>query len=501
MEDSRNNASGFLVIRHRVFHHVGLIGLLALAACGSGSRDAAFVSMGEHGFQLHGKPFFPLAVNYIASLRVVGDSMWIGPSTNYASFDIRPAPSRSAHLTELHADMELIHEMGFNTVRIVGFADQLVDQDSTRYRVHNEADVDTVIDFHDEATYERYLDAVEGMLDAVRAAGLHAILLVQVRIGHPMTEAHFARIADRLASDTVVLAYDLFNEPLYFDRPERPKKEVYAVLQRWRKLFDAHAPDQLYTMGLTGIRETFEFDPNMLGVDFISYHPYEYEPDQVRNELRWYHNNVKVPWMIGETAIPADNDSVPYMEQLRFAERTLLQSRACGAIGYSWWQFQDVEWNRFHPNYMGVLNREGTIRTRNGEEVRGSPKPVVQAFQRFDPWADPGECLCLPNYLNYSEGRKCKITGRLVDRDGKPINEGTIIAWNEHWTSSYHTTSGSDGRFELRSTFWLYHWMVSATRYSMERGESDPNGFRRGTDSIPAYELGDIQLARLPFIK
>jgi hypothetical protein len=89
--------------------------------------------------------------------------------------------------------------------------------------------------------------------------------------------------------------------------------------------------------------------------------------------------------MIGETAIPADNDSVPYMEQLRFAERTLLQSRACGAIGYSWWQFQDVEWNRFHPNYMGVLSREGISRTRNGEEVRGSPKPVVQAFQRFDP--------------------------------------------------------------------------------------------------------------------
>jgi hypothetical protein len=127
-------------------------------------------------------------------------------------------------------------------------------------------------------------------------------------------------------------------------------------------------------------------------------------------------------------------------------------------------------------------------------------KPVADAIREFDPWVDPGECLCLPNYLNYSEGRVCKVTGRLVDQGGRPISDGTIIAWNEFWTSSHHTTSTADGRFELRSPFWLFHWMVSATCFSMDRGDCDPNAFRRGADGIPAFEIGDVTLERLPCI-
>ncbi|MEO8066810.1 MAG: cellulase family glycosylhydrolase [Flavobacteriales bacterium] len=472
----------------------------ALSGCSTDPSARGFVTLQDSTFMVRGKPFFPIAINYIASVRSIGDSLWISPSTNYASFDPAQVPTRATCLDALRADMELIHEVGFNTVRIVGFAEQAFERDTLLYVVRNGADRDTLIELRKGKAYERYLSALKDMLDAVRSAGLRAILLTQVRPLRPEHDAHFANIADRFANDTVILAYDLFNEPLYFDRPERPKAEAQAILEHWRDLFDAHAPNQLYTLGLTGIRETFEFDPNMLGVDFISYHPYEYEPEQVRNELRWYHNNVAVPWIIGETAIPADNDSVPYQEQRAFAEKTLMQSRACGALGYSWWQFQDVKWGRFHADFMGVLNRDGITRTKTGAVVNGTLKPVAEAFRKFDPWADAGACICLPNYLNYSDGRKCKITGRLVDEDGQPINEGTILAWNEHWNASHHTTSGPDGRFELRSPFWLYHWMVSATRYSMDRGDSDPNGFLRGTDGIPTFEVGDITLERLPFV-
>ena len=480
----------------------GLLLLLAsvVSSCSNDAEERGFVVLGKDGFRIHGKPFFPMVVNYIASVRAVGDSLWIGPSPNYASFDPRSA-SRERHMAALRADMELIRELGFNTVRMVGFADQAFERDSLWFTVHNSADRDTLIQLEKDGSYERYLQAVSDMLDAVRAAGLRAILLTQVRPYRTINDDHFARIADRFANDTVIMAYDLFNEPLYFDRPERPKEEAHGILRHWRDLFDTHAPNQLYTLGLTGIRETFEFDPNMLGVDFISYHPYEYEPDQVRNELRWYHNNVDVPWIIGETAIPADNDSVPYEAQRSFAEKTLLQSRACGALGYSWWQFQDVEWGTFHADHMGVLNRDGVTRTASGAEVKGSVKPVAEAFKDFDPWADVGECLCLPNYLNYSSGKVCKVTGRLVDGDGNPINEGVILAWNEHWNTSHHTTSERDGRFELHAPFWLYHWMASGTRYSMDRGDCNPNGFRRGADGIPAYELGDIVLARLTFVE
>ncbi|QQR88160.1 MAG: cellulase family glycosylhydrolase [Flavobacteriales bacterium] len=483
--------SGFLL--------AALVFVVLFGGCGGTEPSHSFVGLDKNGFVAGGERFFPKAVNYIACLRTDGKEVWMAPSTSYASH----VPGRmdlAADSLQLRADLQLIRDMGFNTVRVVGFAEQAFDSAAIMLRARDRSDSLVWLSIEDEQGREKYLGALTTLIGAVRAAGLRCILLTQVRPYTPATEHHFALVADHFVNDTVILAYDLFNEPLYFDRPERPKEEAWAILQRWRALFDEHAPNHLYTLGLTGIRETFEFDPNMLTVDFISYHPYEYEPDQVRNELRWYANNVDVPWIIGETAIPADNDSVPYADQEEFARKTLLQSRACGAIGYSWWQFQDVKWGRFHADYMGVLNREGVSVTSVGDTVFGTRKPVAGALKGFDPWTGAGECLCLPNYLNYSDGRVSKVSGRLVDEHGVPINEGTVIAWNEVWNESYHTTSGSDGRFELRAPIWLHHWMASASRYSMDRGDCDPNAMVRSADGVPGYELGDIRLDRLDFV-
>lgn len=470
-----------------------------LTGCGDPERSGSFVGLGEKGFVAGGVRFFPKAVNYIACLRTDGTRLWMAPSTSYASH-IPGRMDAAADSAQLRMDMQLIKDLGFNTVRVVGFAEQAFDSTAIQLHVRDRSDSLVWLSVETEQGREEYLGALTTLMGAIRDAGLRCILLTQVRPYADATEKHFALVADHFAEDTTILAYDLFNEPLYFDRPERPKEEAHAILEHWRELFDAHAPNHMYTLGLTGIRETFEFDPNMLGVDFISYHPYEYEPDQVRNEMRWYSNNVDVPWIIGETAIPADNDSVPYVEQEEFARKTLVQSRACGAIGYSWWQFQDVKWGRFHADYMGVLDREGTTPTSTGGQVNGTAKPVARVIKSFDPWADAGECICLPNYRNYTDGRVSKVTGRLVNDDGEPIDEGTVIAWNEVWNESYHTTSGPDGRFELRAPIWLYHWMASGTGYSMDRGDCDPNGMVRGADGVPFYELGDIRLERLDFV-
>lgn len=473
--------------------------MILLAGCGEGGRSPSFVGLDKYGFVAGGERFFPMAVNYIACLRTDGQRVWMAPSTSYASH-VPGTMDSGADSAQLTADLRSIREMGFNTVRVVGFAEQAFDSAAILLRARDLSDSLVWLSVEGEGAVGKYLDAVTTLIEAARDAGLRCILLTQVRPYAPSTDRHFALIADHFVNDTIILAYDLFNEPLYFDRPERPKQEAHAILEHWRALFDEHAPHQLYTLGLTGIRETFEFDPNMLGVDFISYHPYEYEPDQVRNELHWYRNNVDVPWIIGETAIPADNDSVPYSEQADFARKTLLQSRACGAFGYSWWQFQDVKWGRFHADFMGVLSREGISLTASGDTVFGTRKPVADAIKEFDPWADPGPCVCPTNYRNYSDGRVSKVTGRLVDEHGAPINEGTIIAWNEVWNQSYHTTSGPDGRFELRAPVWLHHWMASATRYSMDRGDCDPNGMVRGADGVPCSELGVIRLERLGFV-
>lgn len=457
--------------------------------------------LGDGGFHVDGRSFFPLAVNYVATPFWIDGECVFGPTESYASVD-REHPRRAAARAEaLRAQWTLCRDMGFNTVRAVGISDLAYDSTDVWILGKSAWGNDTLVRL-DPPNMERYLQGLAGLFNAARSAGMRIIPLIQLRVGNTNTEHHFARVADRFVNDTVVMAYDLFNEPLYFDPPERPKSEVHRILVRWRELFDDHAPHHLYTLGLTGIRETFEFDPNMLQVDFVSFHPYEYEPDQVRNELYWYHGNVRVPWMIGETALPADGDSVSYADQTEFTRKTLVQSRACGGLGYSWWQFQDVEWGTFHQDHMGVLSREGTTRTSDGHIVAGRVKPMARMIQEFDPNTDAGPCICPPNHGNYSDGRVSGLTGELRDDQGAPIVNGTIIAWNEGWSSSYHTTSDSAGRFALRAPEWVHHWMCSATGHGMRRGECDPNGARTlPGDSIPSFQLGRIELERLPFFR
>ncbi|MFZ1333312.1 MAG: cellulase family glycosylhydrolase [Flavobacteriales bacterium] len=491
MVGKRNNhvetISGFFMLLF-AFLVVGCTG------CGRKPLNGA-VELRDGQFMVREKPFYPMALNYILGIHVHGDSIWAGPSKDYARVDPNEVPSRSVMHKSFRADMELIHEAGFNTVRLVGIGELLRDRKGYFMKAFTIQDLDTIIEVLPDD--ERFLNELDTVMRIVREAGLRTIFLTTVHADVPETEDLFVSIAERITEDSALMAFDMFNEPLYFDKPERPKPEAIAIAAHWRDLVREHAPYQFYTVGLTGIRETFEFDPNLLGVDFISFHPYEYESDQVRNELTWYHRNVDVPWIIGETAIPADNDSVPYEAQRIFAEKVLQQSRACGSEGFSWWQYKDVVWNEFHPSFMGVLNREGETRTTRGLSVKGTPKPVMRVLAEFDPNADPGPCICLPNYPNYSEGTVSAISGRLVDEHGEPINEGVVIGWNEHWSGSYHTTSGPDGRFQLRGTFYFHHWMASATYHKMDRGDAFPISMNRGADGIPAYELGDIVLARL----
>jgi hypothetical protein len=473
-----------------------LAGLL-LGGC-TGKVDNAFVTMENGRFYLEGKPFFPLAVNYVAHLQFNDTACWVAPSRNYERKDIFRYDRKDSTTLLLEADLQLIRKLGFNTVRITGLAsDMKLAGDSLAPLLPAQfgRGVDSLFVLN-EANAPRYFKAMEDLADLAAATGLKLILLVKLFPGEPVYEKQTLKLVDRLRNHAGIMAYDFFNEPLYFDLPHhRPKRDVHALVDSWQLKFKKHAPLQLTTIGLVGVPEVFAWDPNILDVDFISFHPYEYEPNQVMSEIYWYGKHVDKPWIIGETSLPADNDSVPYAEQLAFARKTLAQTVACGGIGYSWWQYKDVKWGRFHADYMGVLKQEGTTEVAPGlPNVDGTVKPVVQAFKEFKPDAPAGACEKPANYYNYSSLHSAKLTGKLLDANRKPIEGGVILGWNEYWTRSYYTKSRADGSFELYGDFRFHHWMVSATRYSMERGDCQPGAFYTGADSVPAYYLGELTL-------
>lgn len=463
-----------------------------------------FVSLKGKEFILDEKRFFPMALNYILSLQTDKDKIWVAPYSGYyapGNFKHR-FTTKDSSLMNLKADMDLIKEMGFNTVRFVGIdivLDEKTGGQSIGANYVNDSNIYFKLD--NDKDYERYFSALEDLFRVVDKAGLKVIFLNKVLPDVRSTEDHLLKMAARFKDEPALMAYDFFNEPLYFDSPERNKKDVFETVNRWGKIVKMYAPHQLSTIGLEGIREVFEWDPNMLGVDFVSLHPYEYEPEQVRNEIYWYGKYIEKPWIIGETAIPADNDSVSYGEQVKFARKTLEQSYNCGASGYSWWQYKDVEWQAFHANFMGIVNMKGETRTKSPNiSITGTPKPIVKEFQQFNTAKPKGDCVFLPNYYNYSNHKDCRIKGMLTDTDGSRIVGGVILAWNQWWSHSYHTITKEDGTFEVLGDFQFYHWMVSATKHSMVRGDVLPDTAHKENGGIPTMNLGTIKLEKLPFI-
>lgn len=479
--------------------------LQVLAGCGERPAPEGFVRM-EHGrLLLHGEPWFPMVMNYMALHRTDGRDMWPVAYRGYTEdYGVR-YHDREGALQELKADLLLMRQLGFDAVRVVKLAEgPRRGEGSASGWVHAETMQlrDTLLSLDDAKVREAYLASVGTFMRLADEAGLKVILLSTVHEGRPDTRDHLVHVARRFRDDPTVLAFDLFNEPLYFDSVQRRKPEIHRISQGWRKLMRQHAPHHLITIGLAGIREVHAWDPDILDVDFISFHPYEYEPDQVRNEIRWYQRHVRTPWMIGETSLPCDGDSIPFEEQARFAMQTLRQTRACGGIGYSWWQLKDVRWGKFHSDRMGLVAWGGETPVVGATvTATGTIKPSAELFRSFDPAADAGPCLEASNYRNYSEHRSARLAGRLLDDAGAPIEGAVVLGWNEHFSHSYHTTTDAEGLFELRGDMYFHHWIASATGHDMVRGDATPLAYRRAADSIPTFDLGPLLIGRLPFAR
>lgn len=473
-----------------VFHVILITLFLGSTNCFQEPIPAGFVSMEEGRFFLDGQPFFPLVMNYSVSLVTDGDRFWPASYSGYEPDDRFHCDDPASCEAKLRAELVRMRDTGFNAVRIVKLAEGPTEHPQGEGMVlsaHDPQGLPVFPNYYDAVVRARYIEAVRSFVRIAGDVGLKVILLTTIHDKRPATRQNFTEVADALREEPAILAFDLFNEPLYFDLPAREKKSAYDVVRSWRRLAREHAPHHLITIGLTGIRETHAWDPDILDVDFISFHPYEYEPDQVLNELRWYGEHVRTPWIIGETSLPADGDSVPYEEQQRFAQRTLEQTVACGGVGYSWWQFKDVHWGRFHSDKMGLWTEEGV------------EKPTAEVFQKFDPSKVSSSCADLPNYHNYSQHRSAKLTGRLLDEQGGPIKGGVILAWNQDYSHSYHTSTRADGSFELLGDLYFHHWIASAIGHSMVRGDCSPGSYRRGNDSIPDLYLGDLIVKRLRF--
>ena len=387
----------------------------ALAASG-------YVSLENGHFSIDGETWFPMMLNYKAFIK---DGRVV-PAPWYTGGDIRE-----------HFDT--IASWGFNTVRVC---------------------LDVMEPGGDTAAMYR---ATRRMVQQADSAGLHVMLLIKAPIDD-YWEHYTIGLMHRLADQPALWAYDLMNEPLYFDTVQnREKCDAYNLVCHWRQLVRTHAPHQLFTVATAEPIEVFEWDPAMLPVDFLEMHTYH--PLRAQAEMWWYRHYTGRPWMVGETGLPADGDSVPYTAQVGFMCETYSYAKSHGAIGYGWWEFQDYpDGVNFEAQYTG-------LRDHNGQRKPAADLPNI--FKYLCLGHETSEELLPPaNYYNMLAYNNVAVTGRVVDSSGHPIEGAVIRGWNADWSVGMNTFSDSSGHFRLVSNDTCSHFEVSAPHYSKVKLDS-----------------------------
>lgn len=485
---------------------MALAGLLMslLGSCGSKKaiKNPNFVSLDGKTFKLNGKDFYPMILNYGVDLMVGKGIFWVSPSNTGFKEEITPVYSKESNLLRFKADMQMIKDMGFNCVRLVGITEYELKDNSIKKNA--DCGKDTIVILAGTVA-DKYFDGLAEMFKILNDVGLKAIMLTKKMPDvNPLVEDHLKRMLTRFKDESAILAWDFFNEPLYFDQPERKKEDVYEIVKGWKQFSTMYAPNQLLTIGLTGTREMFEWDPNILDVDFLSIHPYEFHKGEVENEIYWYNKYVNKTWVIGETGYSADNDSITYEVQKMYAEKFLKRAVNCGASGFSWWQYKDVQWYDFQSNFLGLVNSVGTTTTSNKDlVVSGTLKPAAALFKTFDTKKKTEDCTCRENYYNYDGLNQFAVKGKIINEEtGQPIVGGGAVAWDQYFGKSNITFSKDDGSFVIYGNYKLYHSIVSATMYNYVRQEYDWDKVATTMENgIPTYDIGTIKLTPLKLPK
>lgn len=411
-----------------------------------------YVGLQDGHFVLDGEEWFPKMLNYKAFIE--GDH--VIPAPYYTGTDIRE-----------HFDT--IASWGFNAVRVC-------------------------LDVMSEGDSAAKFEATRRMVQTADSAGLKVMLLIKTPF-EPYWQSYTKGLLRHLADLPALWAYDFFNEPLYFDpEPERDKMDAVRLASEWRHWVRTYAPHQLFTIATAEPIEVFEWDPSMLPTDFVEMHTYH--PLRVYSEMLWYSRYCGKPWMVGETGLPADNDSVPYGWQLAFMDQTYVRAKELGAAGYGWWEFQD------HPGGVNFEAQYTGLRDANGNAK------LAADWMRYRPYICFGcdEMHFFPvNYYNMLAYSNIRLTGRIVDKaTSKPVEGAVIRGWNDDWSVGMNTYTDSNGCFTLYSNDYNVHFEISAPGMSREKFDrrnikySNPQGI--DTKNLPDRDREYQQIDYSPYL-
>jgi hypothetical protein len=415
-----------------------LVPLFVLVCSTSLAQPDGFVTLAGRTFMLQGEPFYPVAINFDTELQP-----WTTPVTDLDELFCTVgsvydhAFSAYEHTSEAALDQQItdhfakIRSMGFNTVRFgIPVIWNWNPADGPRrcsvvYYRHIQWErnlLDLDMNGYDDPASQRYFHLLRKLIRLADAEDLKVILLcAQANIAEhepgvvPSSSAaqdyadYLYRLAQELMNEPGLLAYDLWNEPIWSNRAmaRLTKERVCTFTSQWYDAIRSADAHHLVTLGGSSFHEFGSWDPAIMKLDFYSPHIYprfsrldgfsfQATMDRYRALLHWQSRSCPIPWLIGETAFTAEDDAadpmdlaindptpilvadprtkrMPYMmgseaEQAEFFSIGMDAVRNYLGSGYSWWGFQN---GRNHP----LLLPESYINNNPGH------KKLVEEYQ------------------------------------------------------------------------------------------------------------------------
>ena len=425
------------------------------------------VTLKGKDFYVGNEKFYPMVMNFSVT-GVVDNSgnYFMSADNGYGATNFYECSNMLNCGEQLLEHFNYLAGIGFNTLRIVGmapvyhseigFSFRFKPKDSpnaNRYRPMNPSDTLDPIMLTALSFYDKILELAD-------AASLKVILLLKGdKTDFDDTEVEQRQIfLEATASylkksnyGNALLAYELINEPEYHINIYRTKQQACEIISTWYDAVKAIAPHTLVTIGNCGMDDIWSFDPSILKVDFNSLHYYPFyriRPYENRaaphiqqlvrmrtlNDLYWFNQASIVPWIVGETGFRASAFSSAEMDGTlddmgEFAIHSLNSTCNCGGSGYSWWQYQDLDWGVWGGAYSGLLEH-GYI------PPAAEKQPAVNYFRSYTPQIT-GSCpveysptvdetKLYYNPYRHTAPNNLKITRHIVDQDGEPIKNAVV---------------------------------------------------------------------------
>ncbi|MDR3046868.1 MAG: cellulase family glycosylhydrolase [Bacteroidales bacterium] len=415
--------------------------------------NSDFIYLKDNHFELHREKFFPIMLNYCVSFKNIDNYLIVSSYYDEQEFQKKENITKNEIENSLRGHFQLIKEMGFNCLRVT-FDRSFFNNGILEYA-----------NFSIEKDYEIILAGFEEFINIAKEADLRIMFLLKPPFDESIKK-FTCKILDRFKDNPTIFAYDFINEPLYFDILEiREKIDAYKLQLEWKNMMRTHAPNQMITIGFSEPIEILEWDPAISPVDFLCFHTYH--PLRVKNEIYWYSKYTDKPWMIGETALPADGDSISYAEQKSFAKEVFEYAIDCGAAGIAWWDFkEDLSQSSFEAEFTGILNHTGTTTTQKGRyTIPGTVKPVAEEFVKLKDYQSKNRQIRPVNYYNNLGYNNFVIKGKIINKKTKEPVEGAVIrGWSEYWEIAWNTYSDENGIFTLYSNEQFVHFEISAPK-------------------------------------